>query len=269
LDVGVHVDEAEPGLSDFSWQDSTKDTFFDERTGFALDNGLVKQGRRTEMGYMGQLKVWDAVPLQECWDNTGWAPIGTRWVDTDKGDADHPDVRCRIIVQETKNSSTIGNGDIAATFAATPPLECLRIICSVVMSQPKEKKHVLRFLDISRAHPHCRIRRLVYIKLPEEDPRSADPMLCGRLNMALYGTRDAGQNFEFEVTEVVTGAGCEQGISSPCVYKVKERELYFFHHGDDFFAGGPEEESQWLVKVLEKKFIVKDRGILGGGEGQV
>ena len=139
LDVGVHVDEAEPSLSDFSWQDSTKDKFFDERTGFALDNELVKQGRRIEMGYMGQLKVWDAVPLQECWDNTGRAPIGTRWVDTDKGDADHPDVRCRIIVQETRNSSTIDKGDIAATFAATPPLECLRIICSVVMSQPKEK----------------------------------------------------------------------------------------------------------------------------------
>ena len=134
------------------------------------------------------------------------------------------------------------------------------------MSQPKEKKHVLRFLYISRAHPHCRIRRLVYIKLPEEDPRSADPTLCGRLNIALYGTRDAGQSFEFEVREVVTGAGCEQGISSPCVYGVKERELYFFHHGDDFVVGGPEEESQWLVKVLEKKFI---RGILGGGEGHV
>ena len=38
LDVGVHVDEAEPSLSDFSWQDSTKAAFFDERTGFAMDN---------------------------------------------------------------------------------------------------------------------------------------------------------------------------------------------------------------------------------------
>ena len=100
---------------------------------------------------------------------------------------------------------------------------------------------MLRFLDISRAHPHCRIRRLVYIKLPEEDPRSADPTLCGRLNMALYGTRDAGQNFEFEVTEVVTGEGCEQGISSPCVYRVKERELYFLNLNE---------------QALEKKFIV-------------
>ena len=73
--------------------------------------------------------------------------------------------------------------------------------------------------------------------------------------MALYGTRDAGQNFEFEVKEVVTGEGCEQGISSVCVYKVIDRELYFFHHGDDFVAGGPEEESEWLVKALEKSSL--------------
>ena len=120
-------------------------------------------------------------------------------MDTDKGDEQRPDVRCRLVIQETRSSSTIAKG---ATFAATPPLECLRIVCSLVMSTPTDKDHVIRFLDISRAHPHCRIRRLVYIRLPEEDPRSVDKDLCGRLNMALYGTRDAGQNFEFEVMEV-------------------------------------------------------------------
>ena len=73
------------------------------------------------------------------------------------------------------------------------------------------------FPDTSRAHPHCRIRWLGYIKLPEEDPRSADT--------ALYSMRDAGQNFEFEVTEVVTSAGGEHDIGAPCVYKVREREL--------------------------------------------
>ena len=55
---------------------------------------------------------------------------------------------------------------------------------------------VLRFLDSSRANPHCPSHRKVYTRLPQEDPSSGDRAMCGRLNMALYGTRDAGQNFE-------------------------------------------------------------------------
>ena len=72
-------------------------------------------------------------------------------------------------------------------------------------------------LDISRAHPHCEIKRLVYVRLPLEDPRSQEAGVCGVLNMALYGTRDAGQNFELTTTETLTQAGIVQGIFTPCV----------------------------------------------------
>jgi hypothetical protein len=263
LDVGIHLDEPEPELEDFHWQDSTQLRFYDDRTGFELDADLVRQARRIEMDFMGKLRVWDIVTIATCQEQTGRGPIGTRWVDTDKGDEQRPDIRCRIVVQETRSQSTIAKDDVGATFAATPPLECLRLVCSLVISTPAAKDHVIRFLDISRAHPHCKIRRLVFIRLPAEDPNSADKTLCGKLNMALYGTRDAGQNFEFEVNEVVTAAGCLRGDSCPCVFRCEQHGIYFFHHGDDFVIGGRREGSLWLVRVLETKFIVKDRGVLG------
>ena len=97
---------------------------------------------------------------------------------------------------------------------------------------------MLRFLDISRAHPHCRITRTVYIKLPEEDPRSQEEGICGVLVMALYGTRDAGQNFELTTTEVLEEGGCEQSAFSPCVYKNDEKQVRLFHHGDDSVVDG-------------------------------
>ncbi len=53
--------------------------------------------------------------------------------------------------------------------------------------------------------------------MPAEDPRPEDKGLCGKLNVVLYGTRDAGQNFAFEVSEVVTTAGCVRGASCPRV----------------------------------------------------
>ena len=84
------------------------------------------------------------------------------------------------------------------------------------------------------------------------------------MRMALYGTRDAGQNFELKVTEVVTKAGCEQGLFSPCVYKHLMKKLFFFHHGDDFVVAGTREHTAWLTKELGKVFVVKDRGVLSG-----
>ena len=83
--------------------------------------------------------MWEPAPVKECWEKTGRGPIGCRWVDIDEGDASRPDVRSRLVVQETKKSGTIDSQDVGAVFAAMPPLECLRTLCSIVMSQPKEK----------------------------------------------------------------------------------------------------------------------------------
>ncbi|CAK0856358.1 unnamed protein product [Prorocentrum cordatum] len=122
---------------------------------------------------------------------------------------------------------------------------------------------VLRFLDISRAHPHCEIKRTVYIKLPEEDPMSQEIGTCGLLRMALYGTRDAGQNFELTTAETVIGAGCDQSAFSPCVYCHKDLQVSFFHHGDDFVLEGSRGGTEPICEALKTKFIVKDRGVLG------
>ena len=47
--------------------------------------------------------------------------------------------------------------DNAQTFSASPPYEALRLRVSFVMSprNHEEKSHVLMFIDITRAHPHC------------------------------------------------------------------------------------------------------------------
>jgi hypothetical protein len=170
-------------------------------------------------------------------------------------------------VQETRRRSTIAAGDIGAVFAAAPPLECLRIVCSLVMSSDPSQKWVIRFLDISRAHPSCKIHRKVFIVLPPEDPRSQEEGICGLLEMALCGTRDAGQNFEMTVAETCEKAECDRGVFCVCVYSHRGRQLFFFHHGDDFVLGGPRESSEWMRQELSTVFIIKDRGVLGPEPG--
>ena len=218
---------------------------------------------------MATLNVWSYSTTTQAHADIGRAPFGVRWIDSDKGDSTRPDYRSRLVVQETRASSTIPVGDVGAVFAATPPLECLRVICSLVMSSAPAAGLVLRVLDISRAHPHCEIKRLVYVRLPLEDPRSQEAGVCGVLNMVLYGTRDAGQNFELTTTETLTQAGIEQGIFTPCVYKWKEKKAFLFHHGDDFVVAASRASGDAVVEVLRTKFIVKDRGTLGPGHGDL
>ena len=44
--------------------------------------------------------VYKVVPIQKCWDETGKAPIGIRWVDHDKGSGNFRNYRCRLVAKE-------------------------------------------------------------------------------------------------------------------------------------------------------------------------
>ncbi|CAK0876009.1 unnamed protein product [Prorocentrum cordatum] len=248
LDAGPNVGDEEISLKGFvgRWRDTLRT-------------------ERLEMDFMAQLGVWVYAREGGCQRELGRRPLSVRWVDIDKGDTDRPDYRSRLVAQETKAQSTIARDDIGVVFAATPPLECLRLICScsMAMSSDPSEGRVLRFLDISRAHPHCEIKRTVYIKLPEEDPMMQEIGTRGLLRMALYGARDAGQNFELTIAEAVIGAGCDQSAFSPCAYCHKDLQVSFFHHGDDFVLEGSRGGTESIRVALKTKFILKDRGVLG------
>ena len=49
----------------------------------------------------------------------------------------------------------------------------------------------LLFIDVRRAHFYAPSRRSVDVTLPDED---AMPGHCERLNVSMYGTRDAASN---------------------------------------------------------------------------
>ena len=141
---------------------------YDEYTGLELPLDKVQESREEELKFCAKLNVWDVVPRTECIERLGRRPFGTRWVTHNKGDLRTLDIRSRLVVQETKKVSTIAKNDFAAVFSATPPLESLRFILSITMSVSSDcgEHIVLRFLDVSRAHPHVPIKRLVYIELP-------------------------------------------------------------------------------------------------------
>ena len=76
----------------------------------------VKEARKEEMKEVRKHDVYTKAPLQECWE-----PIGTRWVDVNKGDKVHTEIRSRLVAQDIKTNK---REDL---FAATPPLEAKQL----------------------------------------------------------------------------------------------------------------------------------------------
>ena len=77
------------------------------------------------------MRVWRKVPRSEAYAATGKPPIGTRWVDIDKGDSGSPKVRSRIVAQEIRRNSEFD------MFVATPPTEYVKFVVSMVASRQK------------------------------------------------------------------------------------------------------------------------------------
>ena len=90
--------------------------------------------------------------------------------------------------------------------------------------------------------------------------------MCGKLIKALYGTRDAAQNWEHAYIDFLLGTGFSNGVASPCVFYHKERDVRIVVHGDDFTVLGQEAQLNWFTERVVEKFEVKSRGRLGPSE---
>ena len=268
LESGPHVDEPDPWNIDPAYYSS----ILDSTSGKSLDPTLVAEARKQEMTFLvSELGAYSYDTVDTCLQETGKKPIPVVWVDVDKSaDPSKPAVRSRLCVAETKKQTTMDLNDASLTFSATPPYECLRMLISLTMTPlPGEEDHVLMFLDITRAHPHCPMRRKVWINLPAEDPRSGEPNVCGYLLRSLYGLRDAGQSFELFVTETMTSKlSFEPGSWSPCLFTSKERKLFAYVYGDNFVLKGPRPALYKFFEDLKVHMWAKNEGVLGPSPSQ-
>ena len=155
-------------------------------------------------------------------------------------------------------------------FAATPPLEALKFLISMAMTEGigfqkgrEEQGMNFEFIDIKRAYLQAPARRVLYVQLLDED---AEAGKCARLNKAMYGTRHAAQNWEWAYRSAHEEWGFRVGKSSPCIMYHPTRGIRLVVHGDDFTALGYEEDLNWYRKVLTQKSEAKVKGRLGPGK---
>ena len=76
--------------------------FWDEVSGRQLDAKGVEKARVEELVEVAKHKLYTKVPLQQCYDETGKAPIKARWLGINKGDELNPEYRSRLVAMELK-----------------------------------------------------------------------------------------------------------------------------------------------------------------------
>ncbi len=74
----------------------------------------------------------------------------------------------------------------------------------------------------------------------------------GLLEKAMYGTRDAAQNWEMERTEMMAEAGLKQGSHSAPAFYHKEKNWRVAAHGHGFTLLGPSEVAREWMEVKFK-----------------
>jgi len=272
-----------PTVEERAPEEEWKQEFYDEISGALLKPEDVERAREEEVSIAHKLKVYREATEEEMVAD-GCKPIPIRWIDINKGDAENVFVRSRMVAQETKNRSDLGRGpeSMSATFAATPPLEAIRVLLSLLMSGRVDKakkwiakmksagqickddgEQVLGFYDVSRAHWHAKARRNIYVRPPKEDKSIRTGL--AKLLKSMYGTRDAAQCWDALCEEVMTAMEFTVGVFSVCAYYHKEKEATCIRHGDDFIVLATRDVQKWFHEEINKRMqgMVKHLGSLG------
>ena len=164
-------------------------------------------------------------------------------MDTNKGDTSRPNYRSRLVGREVKYDKRLD------LFSATPPLETLKFLCSMcARGQTGPEPYRLAVIDIKRAYFYAPARRPIFIEIPKEDLEPGDEGCVGQLQLSLYGTRDAAQNWAHEYTTFLLSLGFQVGRASPCNFTHRTRRIHLTVHGDDFTVVASAKQITWLGK---------------------
>jgi hypothetical protein len=250
-EIEDNIEETEHNFQEFAYDDVRWNE---------LDPILVREARQEEVDYIEGRKIYDVVDIGESWATTGKGPTSVKWVDTNKADVDQPvNIRSRLVARDFRDKKKKDREDL---YAATPPIESQRCLCSEATRKRDDGKiKKMLYIDVRKAHlnPPCKVP--TYIDLPKEAGHGLGK--CGRLNFWLYGFRPAGQAWETDYSEKMLSEGFVKGLSCPVVFRHEGRDLDCVVHGDDFTFLGFDEDLDWIELKMRKWYEIKIRGRLG------
>ena len=192
------------------------------------------------------------------WD-TGKPPISVMWVVTNKGDALHPNVRCRLVAKHL--AAKYGGEEMEDLYAAVPPFELVKAML-VKAAQRRDRPKTVRkvmLIDVCKAHLYAPLGEGVqaYVDLPQECKK---PGMCGKLMFWLDGMRPASHGWQEEYTRQLQNLSFVAGEASPCCFDRRSDDVGCVVHGNDFTCEGPPKALDGIARAVRKVWIVKVQG---------
>ena len=248
-------------------QEEFQEWYWDDVNGGWLPPDKVREARMLEMDYLKKQNVYEKRPLSEAFQVTGRRPIAVRWLDTDKGDPTKPNFRSRLVVKDIKAAKAESEQlPQNLLFSSTPPLESMRLLCSLMSTQKLSKrgqKLKLGLWDISRAHFYGIPKRTIYIDSYTESGEKE----CGLLMKSMYVTQDAPNIWQSHYTGLLESAGIKRGRSNASVFYRESDGTRIVVHGDDFLVLSDSQGLQEVDDLLRSDYELKRLGTLGFEEG--
>ena len=189
-------------------------------------------------------------------------------------DPAHKKIRSRLCSREykTKKQGKIRSASPASQlFSATPPLEAVKVLVSILMSvswSNKGKPLKLRHYYISRAHCQGTAQRLIYIKLPAEDRQKYGEHKVGRLVKSMYGTREASHIWQLDCVNLICGelGSFRRGKHCAALFRNPNEDVRMAVHGDHFVCLSDDDGLKHIDSLIKSKYTAKDMETFGVGE---
>ena len=110
--------------------------------------------------------------------------------------------------------------------------------------------------DVRRAYFYAIISRDIYIELLTED-LDAGPNVLGKLELCLYGTRDAAKSWQETLSAQLVGIGFVSGVGHPSEFHHPGRDVTTLVHSDDYFSSGMQADLDWFEGELAAVYEIQ------------
>ena len=112
--------------------------------------------------------------------------------------------------------------------------------------------------DVSRTNFSAPATRSLFIELPEGDLEARQDEV-GRLNVCLYGTRDAAKGWQQTLSKHLVSIRFRRGVGHPAVFYHPKREIKTLVYGDYYASSGESTDVEWLEYEFGKRYKIKTR----------
>ena len=152
------------------------------------------------------------------------------------------------------------DNDREGLFAATPPLELVKMITMrAARHSNSTRRRTGAFVDIGTAHLHAPVPEEAYADLPPEEAQAGT---CARWLCICFCDVDVCKHMEAGYSWTLEHAGFVVGRVMRRFLPLRpERSVRIVVHREDFVVEGEGEDLEWVMSVLEAKYIVSVRGV--------